>query len=412
VADVVAWIGLDWADERHSVHLQPADGRLEHFELEQKPAVLHEWVAQLQKRFAGGKIAVALEQRKGAVIHALLMYDCFVLYPINPKALARYREAFATSGAKDDPRDSELLLDLVVRHRDKLRAWVPDTVESRKLQALCEQRRKLVNQRVALTNRLTSLLKQYFPQAPEWVGDLASVQACDFLTQWPTLADVQAARRTTVRRFYYDHNCRKRAVVDARLAAIADARPLTTDPAVIEPLSLSVQTYATQLRTLITAIQTFDARIAAVFAQHADHDLFGSFPGAGDVCAPRLAAAFGTDRARWDSAAELQAHSGIAPVTERSGKSVWVHHRLACPKFVKQTFHEFADQSIRFSRWARAYYDQQRARGNDHHAALRALAYKWIRILFRCWKERRPYDESQYIEALRRRGSPLAKNFA
>ena len=85
---------------------------------------------------------------------------------------------------------------------------------------------------------------------------------------------------------------------------------------------------------------------------------------------------------------------GIAPVTERSGKSLWVHHRLACPKFVKQTFHEFADQSIRFSRWARAYYDQQRARGNDHHAALRALAYKWIRILFRCWKERQPYDEA------------------
>jgi len=412
VADIVAYIGLDWADERHSVHLQAADGRIEHRELEQKPAVLHEWVAQLQQRFAGGKIAVALEQRKGAVIHALLMYDCFVLYPINPKALARYREAFTTSGAKADPRDSALLLDLVVRHRDKLRAWVPDTVESRTLQALCEQRRKLVNQRVALTNRLTSLLKQYFPQALDWVGDLASGQACDFLTQWPTLADVQAARRSTVRRFYYDHNCRKRAVVDTRLAGIANATPLTTDPAVVEPLSLSVQTYATQLRTLLAAIQTFDARIATVFSEHADRDIFGSFPGAGDVCAPRLAAAFGTDRSRWDSAAELQAHTGIGPVTERSGKSVWVHHRLACPKFLKQTFHEFADQSIRFSRWARAYYDQQRARGNDHHAALRALAYKWIRILFRCWKERRPYDEAQYIEALRRRGSPLAKHFA
>jgi transposase len=412
VTDIVAYIGLDWADERHSVHLQTADGRLEHLELEQKPAVLHEWVAQLQQRFGGGKIAVALEQRKGAVIHALLMYDGFVLYPINPKALARYREAFTTSGAKADPRDSELLLDLIVRHGDKLRAWVPDTVESRKLQALCEQRRKLVNQRVALTNRLTSLLKQYFPQALEWVGDLASVQACDFLTRWPTLADVQAARRTTVRRFYDDHNCRKRAVVDARLAAIADARPLTTDPAVIEPLSLSVQTYATQLRTMLAAIRTFDARIAEVFATHTDRDIFGSFPGAGDVTAPRLAAAFGTDRSRWGSAAELQAHSGIGPVTERSGKSMWVHHRLACPKFVKQTFHEFADQSIRFSRWARAYYDQQRARGNDHHAALRALAYKWIRILFRCWKERRPYDEARYIEALRHRGSPLAKHFA
>lgn len=412
MADVVAYIGLDWADERHSVHLQAADGRIEHLELEQKPAVLHEWIAQLQRRFAGGKLAVALEQRKGAVIHALLMYDCFVLYPINPKALARYREAFGTSGAKDDPLDSELLLDLGVRHREKLRAWVPDTVESRTLQALCEQRRKLVNQRVALTNRLTSLLKQYFPQALDWVGDLASVQACDFLVHWPTLATVQQTRPSTVRRFYQAHNCRTQAVIDARLAAIASARPLTTDTAVIEPLSLSVQTYATQLRTLIAAIATFDARIAAVFADHADHDIFGSFPGAGDVCAPRLAAAFGTDRSRWGSAAELQAHSGIGPVTERSGKTVWVHHRLACPKFVKQTFHEFADQSIRFSRWARAYYDQQRARGNNHHAALRALAYKWIRILFRCWKERRPYDEDTYIDALRRRGSPLAKYFA
>jgi transposase len=409
---IAAYIGLDWADERHSVHLQTTEGTIEHFELEQKPAVLHEWVAQLQQRFAGGNIAVALEQRKGAVIHALLMYDCFVLYPINPKALARYREAFGTSGAKDDPLDSELLLELVVRHRDKLRAWVPDTVESRKLQALCEQRRKLVNQRVALTNRLTSLLKQYFPQALDWVGDIASGQACDFLTRWPTLAAVQRARPKTIQQFYRAHNCRKADVIEARLAAIGTARPLTTDAAVVEPLSLSVQTYATQLRALIAAIQTFDDRIAQVFAAHADHAVFSSFPGAGDVCAPRLAAAFGTDRSRWESAAELQAHSGIAPVTERSGKSVWVHHRLACPKFVKQTFHEFADQSIRFSKWARAYYDQQRARGNDHHAALRALAYKWIRILFRCWKERRPYDEDTYIDALRRRGSPLAKHFA
>src|SRR5438445_1016256 len=149
-----------------------------------------------------------------------------------------------------------------------------------------------------------------------------------------------------------------------------------------------------------------------VFAHHPDQALFDSFPGAGPVCAPRLSAAFGTDRSRWQSATEVQSHSGIAPVTERSGKALWVHHRLACPKFVKQTFHEFADQSIRFSQWARAYYDQQRGRGNDHHAALRALAYKWIRILFRCWKDRKPYDEATYIEALRRHASPLIKNNA
>ena len=410
--EIVAYIGVDWGDERHSVHLQAVGGAIEHCELEQKPDVLHNWLARLRQRFGGGQVAIAIEQRKGAVMHALMLYDFLVLYPINPKALARYREAFRTSGAKDDPADSQLLLDLLSKHREQLRAWVPDTVETRKLQLFCEQRRKMVNQRVALTNRITSLLKQYFPQALEWVGDVASLQACDFLTQWPDLGATQRLRSSTLRKFYHQHNCRNASVIDARLAQIASACPLTSDPAIVEPLSLSVQTYATQLRALICAIQEFDRRIADVFAHHPDHDLFESFPGAGDVCAPRLSVAFGTDRSRWESATELQSHSGIAPVTERSGKALWVHHRLACPKFVKQTFHEFADQSIRFSPWARAYYDQQRGRGNDHHAALRALAYKWIRILFRCWKDRKPYNEGTYTEALRRHGSSLVKNSA
>ena len=235
MANFVAYIGLDWGDERHSVHLQTANGTLEHVELEQKPDVLHAWVTQLQERFAGGPVAIAIEQRKGAVVNALMLYDFLVLYPINPKALARYREAFRTSRAKDDPADSQLLLDLVVRHRDHLRAWVPDTMEARKLQLLCEQRRKLVNQRVALTNRLTSLLKQYFPQALEWVGDLASLQGCDFLGLWPNLAALQAARPSSIRKFYQAHNCRKGSVIEARLAAIKTARSLTTDPAIVEP---------------------------------------------------------------------------------------------------------------------------------------------------------------------------------
>jgi transposase len=411
--ELVACIGLDWGDERHAVHLQAAEGGpVERVELEQKPDVLHAWVAQVRERFHGRPVGIAIEQRKGAVMHALMMYEFFVLYPVNPKALARYREAFRTSGAKDDPADAELLLDLLRKHRDQLRPWLPDTVEARTLQSLCEQRRKLVNHRVALTNRITSLLKQYFPQALDWVGDVASLQGCDFLRKWPDLAAVQRVRPSTLRTFYQQHNCRKATVIDERIRQIASACPLTSDPAIVDPLSLSVQTYATQLRVVIEAVQAFDTRIAHVFAHHPDQALFDSFPGAGPVCAPRLAAAFGTDRSRWQSATDLQSHSGIAPVTERSGKALWVHHRLACPKFVKQTFHEFADQSIRFSQWARAYYDQQRSRGNDHHAALRALAYKWIRILFRCWKDRKPYDEATYMDALRRHGSSLVKNNA
>ena len=316
--DVAAYIGLDWGDRQHAVQIQAAaGGPVEQLELEQRPHVLHGWVAQLRERFGGRPVGLAIEQRRGAVIHALMQYEFLVLYPVNPKALARYREAFHPSGAKDDPTDAALLLDLLCKHRDRLRAWRPDTVTVRTLQLLCEHRRKLVNLRGGLTNRLTSLLKQYFPQALDWVGALDSRQACDFLRKWPTLAAVQRARPTTVRRFYQQYNCRRAPVIDTRLDEMATAQPLTTDPAIVDTLALAVQSYATQLRALLEAIDTFDTQIAAVFADHPDHELFASFPGAGAVCAPRLAAAFGTDRTRWEAATELQAHAGIAPVTER-----------------------------------------------------------------------------------------------
>ena len=195
----------------------PAGGRVEALALEQRPHVLHGWVAQLRDRFGGRPVGIAIEQRRGAVIHALMQYEFLVLYPVNPTALARYRQAFHPSGAKDDPTDAALLLDLLRKHRDQLRPWRPDTVTARKLQLLSEHRRKLVNLRGGLTNRLTSLLKQYFPQALDWVGALDSRQACDFLVKWPTLAAVQRARPATVRRFYQQHNCRRAPVIDTRL---------------------------------------------------------------------------------------------------------------------------------------------------------------------------------------------------
>jgi transposase len=139
---------------------------------------------------------------------------------------------------------------------------------------------------------------------------------------------------------------------------------------------------------------------------------FQSLPGAGAALAPRWVAFFGTDRERYHSAKEVACFSGIAPVRERSGKRDWIHFRYACPKFLRQTFHEWASHSMGYSEWARAYYDQQRADGSGHHAAVRALAFKWIRILFRCWKDRKPYDEQTYLAALRRRGSPLVAALA
>jgi transposase len=163
-------------------------------------------------------------------------------------------------------------------------------------------------------------------------------------------------------------------------------------------------------------VKQFDEAIAKLCATHPDFPLFQSLPGAGEVYASRLLAMMGTQRDRWTTADELACLSGIAPVMERSGQSVWIRWRYFCPKFMRQSFHEYAGESVKHSFWARAYYEQQIAKGKSRQAAVRALAYKWIRIIWKCWQTRTPYCEVKYLEGLRKKGSSLlsyaAKNAA
>lgn len=135
--------------------------------------------------------------------------------------------------------------------------------------------------------------------------------------------------------------------------------------------------------------------------------IFDSFPAAGPVFAPRLLTAFGEQRERFPKPDDLQRYGGVAPVTERSGNSCWVHWRWQCPKFLRQTFVEWAALTIPHSFWAAAFYRKQRSIGKSHQASLRALAYKWIRILHHCWLTRQTYDEALYLRSLRQRGSSL-----
>jgi transposase len=403
-----AFIGIDWADQKHFVSLSTAEGAVEHYQLEHQPEVIVQWLTGLQQRFPGQPLAVALEQSRGPLIYALMRYDFLVLYPVNPQTLVKYRKAFSVSGAKDDPVDADLLRELVSLHRDKLRAWHPDDELTRTLTLLVQYRRDLVDSRTRLTNQLSSLLKLYYPQALQWAGELTTVQACDFLQRWPTLAKLQRSAPSKLRQFYQAHSCRKADVIEQRLAQIAVAQPLTEDRAVITATVPMVQAVVHQLRVLRLDIARLNQQLEQLFAEHADHEVFSSLPGAGAVFGPRLLVAFGADRTRFASAQEMQQLSGVAPVIERSGKTCFVHRRFACPKFLRQSFHEFAAQSLRQSAWALAYYQQQRQRGQKHHAAVRSLAFRWIRIIFVCWQTRRPYSEEFYQQALRRRGSGLA----
>lgn len=408
IDEFAALVGIDWADRKHDICLQAgANGQREYAVLEHRPEAIDDWANALRVRFGNRPVAVCLEQRKGALIHALAKYEHLVLFPINPQMLSRLRKAFAPSGAKDDPSDAALAVDILVQHRDKLRPWVPEDPRTRQLQALVQGRRRLVEQRVRVTNRLLANLKGYFPQALDCFDSLDTVVACDFLTRWPSLGHAKRARPSTLREFFHQHGVRGAERIEGRIARLARALPLTTDAGVLLPALVATRTLVAELRALISGIETYDEAIQRTFRDHPDAFIFASLPGAGPTFAPRLLAAVGSDRARYDSVASMQQYLGIAPVTERSGKSKWVHWRYACPTFLRQSIIEWVGMSIRYSYWAAAYYRQQRAKGKRHHIAVRALAFKWLRILYHCWQERRPYDEATYLFALKKRQAPL-----
>jgi transposase len=408
MAQYATLIGIDWSDKKHDLCLiETTSGKREASVLPHSPQKIDQWAVGLRARFGGQPVAVCLEQSRGPLIYALMKYDFLVLYPVNPRTLTRFREAFSPSRHKDDAPDAEFLAELLLHHRERLRAWQPDSEQTRTLRLLVEHRRRVVGDRTRISNRMSSLLKCYFPQVLEWFPDIRTEMVCDFLLRRPSLEALKRVRRETLLKFFRQHNSVRKQTLEKRVNSIKEALPLTTDEAVLRSSVAMAKALCAQMKATLSAIREFDREIEEVCAVHEDYELFESLPGAGAVFASRLTAALGSDRGRWQSADELACLAGIAPVIERSGQSCWVRWRYFCPKFLRQTFHEYAGESIRHSFWARAYYESQRSKGKSHHAAVRALAFKWVRIIFRCWQTRTAYDEVKYLESLRRKGSSL-----
>lgn len=408
-----AFAAIDWADQKHFWRLVPTGSdQQEQGELENTPEAVETWAVALQERFGGRPIALCLEQSRGTLVYMLAKYAHLVLFPVHPTTAARYRETFCPSGAKDDPNDTASLLDLLLRHRERLRKLQPDTVETRLLQFLVEERRRSVDEKTRQSNRLKECLKRYFPQLPRWFEDVTTTLVGALLERWPNLEELQRAHPGTLRRFFHQHHCRSEDLIRERIDAISHATSATKDAALLEAGAMTARGLVALISTLRRIVSDFDQRIGQLVATHPDGALFASLPGAGPALAPRLIVAFGTRRDRYQDAYQMLCYSGIAPVKEASGRTEWIHFRRSCPKFLRQTFHEFASHSIGQSEWAKAYYQSQRARQKNHHAAVRALAYKWIRIIFRCWKDGTPYDEQVYLQSQRRRGALLGPSLA
>jgi transposase len=405
-----AFIAIDWADQVHAYSLQAAgDKKKESGTLEQKPEIIGPWVAKLQERFKGQPVAIAVEQSRGALIHALLCYDFITIYPIHPATVANFRQAFKFSGAKSDPLDTDQILEILTKHLQLLRPLRPESEQTRLLTRLVEGRRNTVDWRTTHIQAALASLKEYFPQAIELCSsNLSSRLAYNLLKKWPSFEALQQAKPSTIKRFFYAHNIRSPELIQRAVDLAATGRALTSDAAILESSSRMCLMHLKVIQSLNPIIEDYDKRIEEVFNSHSEAYLFDKLPGAGPALAPRLLTSFGTDRSRYDAASNVQTFSGIAPVTKSSGRTKVVYCRQACPKFIRQTFHEFARLSIYRSQWARNYLDYYKAKGKKFHTIIRALAFKWIRVLFHCWKNRTPYNETTYMESLKKRGSIFA----
>ena len=399
-------VGIDWADQKHDVYWITTEGCEGHRVIEQSPEQIEELLAFLTELAGSGTIAVALEKSRGPLQYALMFREKLRLYPIDPKQFACYRSSFTSSGGKSDLADAALLARMLLERLQDLKPLCLDDEPTRRLAHLCQTRRSLVDERTRLKLQLQSLLKVFFPLLLK-LGQPDSALVLEVLRRWPDPREFRRVHPKTLTSLFRRHGMRNEESVQEQVTRIRSTPLLTTDGPLIEAMGFRVAAIAGQMKPLIESIVKLEQAIDQAFARHPDAHLLEHVPGAGRALAPRLLAAFGSERDRYANADEVATISGIAPVTRQSGKTRVVVRRRACSRFLKQTFHEFADAARKWCPWSKAYYRLQCSKNMRHNAALRKLAKRWIRILFRVWKTRTPYDPERHLRRLHETKHPL-----
>lgn len=396
------FIGIDWADATHAVCVVDDAGALVWTgAIAQTASGLAEWGQRLEAwRAVGRELWVAIERPDGLLVEQLLAQGVTV-YPVNPKALDRARDRFRASGAKSDAFDAWVLAQCL---RTDHATWVPlrpHSEAAQELRLLTEDYQRLVRERTRLVNQLTATLKAYFPRGLELWQDLTTPSARAFLHAYPTPAALGAVTRAQWDRFARRQHLRTTHATE--LWHRARAPQIAVPAHVVRAKARLMGTLCDQLDAVVTHLADYQRTI---------EDFFASLPAAAwartlpashsGTTVATLWAQIGDAPGRWDSWQHLQAHAGTVPVTRCSGQQHGVRFRRACDHLFRATIGQYAFLSLRTSDWARAYYRQQRARGHDHHRALRALAAKWLKIIFVLWQRQEAYDETHHLAMMAR----------
>lgn len=282
----------------------------------------------------------------------------------------------------------------------------PQDALTHELRLLCRDEIALIAQRTALVNQLRAALNEYYPTALAAFDEWTSPGPWEFVIAFPTPHHLASAGKRKWAKFLHAHKLYRPATSDKRMELFAQAqKSASPNPAVTAAKSLLAVTLAKQLRTLEGQLDEYRARIGELFGRHPDRDLFGSLPGAGEKLAPRLLSELGADRAVFQDPEALQCYAGAAPVTQQSGRTRRVFIRRACNKGLRATVHLWADHSRVKCPWAQAYYRHKHERGMGHAAALRCLAMRWLKVLWKMWVDRTAYDADRHLRDQVKHGS-------
>lgn len=398
------WVGLDWGDTAHSLcAYQPSTEAACAFSVSHTPEGFREMVDKLKALGDIGGIAVECSQN--LVVQALLDAG-LVVYVINPKMSSNWRKGRSVSGAKSDAGDALMLAEGLWSHRKELHPLQKPSARMRELETLVNAEKNLIGNRTSLVQALKDILKRYHPQMLAFFDDWTAPTAWEFLLVFPTPQALASATKRRMCAFLRRHHIGISPLWESRIESSRKASQWPSDRALEEANALYAQSLARMLLALEKQLCLYREKIESLFAEAGDSSLFHSLPGAGPKLAPRLCVMFSEDPEQYGSADALRKLSGVAPVTKQSGQSRSVKVRYDCRKFWRDTLHLFAHFSKRKSIWARAFYALCRARGDSNATALRKLAYKWLGIIFRMCKDKKCYDEEQYIEQLRVKNSP------
>ncbi len=394
------YVGIDLAEVApHQVCIMDDHKLADEFRVPNSGAGLASLLRKLAKITPDkSKVLIAAERPDGPFVSGLLDAR-YTVYPINPKSLERYRERFSVGGTKTDLVDARCLAGLLRTDRDAHRALTPDSPLTQELRTTTRDLAGLEKTQTMLVLQLRAALVASFPAALDCFDRLTAPTTLGFLKAFPTLKDARTASDEAIAATLKAHGYPRPAdkLPEIRAALAKEQFPIS--PAVVHAKSLLIITLVETLLTLHQQIAAYDARLKELFKYHPDRDVFRSLPGAGPRLAVRMVAELGDDRQRFDSAGDIAAYAGAAPVTRQSGRSTVVHFRRACCKPFREVLHQFAFCSMRWCPWARAYYDAKRAEGKKHNESLRCLACIWLRIIFAMWRNHQPYHAATFLKA-------------